>query len=478
VTATEPADPTRSKSVIEGKLLFISPSLLSQFDDSSKYGCERAGFFEYVLGKKSPPNYKMTRGTHLALMQEEYLKSLGRRLLGGTEEQTKWFKKLQPHLDKRIASGRIIGVERPVESLRVAGVPVHPNSKSDLVLDGPPEIEDLKTTGNIEKNGKNEVQLAKDTQLILYAKEFHPSAEEVILTHSQLQLEGSLVHRVVTVTVSQKDVDRVIATTIVPLVERVKSLVGEKDVKAIPRANQSKCFRCNHRGYCPPEKENPLMSILDKFKPKSAAAASPVTPPDAPASSPATNAKPVEGFQAVPPPRSAERQAVVDAAKKITDVDPPAAPNDGLDDEERAALAAIRKKKEEKLAKEKAAAEAKALADLKVAAAAAKKAAEEKAAEVDDSDIVTEGEVKKGKGGRPPGSPNKPKQLNCVSASFGLTLNLGIDVGAVRFDASFEDYCEPDEMAEVYGALLTMAKEQVNTAAQEFQSKLNAAGKK
>lgn len=454
-------DRLRAKSIVDGKLMFISPSLLSKFDDSAKYGCERAGFFEYVLGKKSPPNAKMTRGTHLASMQEEYLKT--GKLLLGTEEQTKWFNKLKPHLDKHRASGRIIGVERPVENLLVAGVPVHPNSKSDLVLTGPAEIEDLKTTGDIAKNGKNETQLAKDTQLVLYAKEFHADAAEVILTHSYLQLEGSLIHRPVSVTVSQKQLDSTLEMTIVPLVERVKSLVGEQDVKAIPRANPSKCFRCNHRSYCPSEKENPLMSIIDRFKPKTTASAAPITPPDAPASTAPANAKPVEGFSPVPPPK--EKMKIVD--EPVTDAD--IVKDDGLDDEERAALEAIRKKKAEKLAKEaaaKAAAEAKAIEEMR-----AKKAAEETAA-AGESESAEEKEVRKGKGGRPPGSLNKPKQLNRVSASFGVTMNLG-DFNNVRLDASFEDFCEPDEMSEVYDALLTMAKEKVYAEA----SVMKAAGK-
>lgn len=469
MTAPVIEDRLRAKSIVEGKLLFISPSLLSKFDDASKYGCERAGFFEYVLGKKSPPNAKMTRGTHLASMQEEYLKT--GNLLLGTEEQTRWFKKLQPHLDKHRASGRIVGVERAVENLRVAGVPVHPNSKSDLVLTGPAEIEDLKTTGDIEKNGKTKEQLRKDTQLVLYAKEFHADAAEVILTHSYLQLEGSLIHRPVTVTVLQSDLDKVLDLTIVPLVERVKSLVGEKDVKAIPRAAQSKCFRCAHRGYCPSEKENPLMSILDKFKPKSAADASKVTPPDAPASAAPANAKPVEGFQAVPPSRA----EVLAKAKQIIDVEPTdIVKNDGLDDDERAAIEAIRAKKAKKAAEEKAAAEAKA---LKEAVAAKKAAAEKQAEESAAGESEEEKEVRKSKGGRPPGSLNKPKQLNRVSASFGVTMNLG-DFNNVRVDASFEDFCEPDEMSDVYDALLALAKEKVNAEAQLMRGEVATVGKK
>lgn len=454
-------DVTRSKSIIDGKLNFISPSLLSKFDDSAKYGCERAGFFEYVLGKKAPPNAKMTRGTHLASMQEEYLKT-GSILLG-TEEQTRWFNKLQPHLDKHRASGRIVGVERAVENLRVAGVPVHPNSKSDLVLTGPAEIEDLKTTGNIEKNGKTEEQLRKDTQLILYAKEFHPDATEVVLTHSYLQLEGSLIHRPVTVTVSQSDLDKALDLTIVPLVERVKSLVGEKDVRAIPRAAQSKCFRCPHRGYCPSEKENPLMSILDKFKPKSTVDAPKIAPPDAPASTAPGNAKPVEGFQAVPPAR---RMKIIDepaptqvAAADIVD--------DGLDDDERAAIEAIRAKKAKKAAEEKAAA-AKVAEQARIHKLAEESREAEKSAAGESEE---EREVRKSKGGRPPGSLNKPKQLNRVSASFGVTMNLG-DFNNVRVDASFEDFCEPDEMSDVYDALLQLAKEKVNAEAQMMRAEV------
>jgi hypothetical protein len=63
--------------------------MISAFDGDSRYGCERRGWFKYVLGKKEPTTPEMTRGTHLHAMNEEYLKT-GRILLG-TPEQTAWF---------------------------------------------------------------------------------------------------------------------------------------------------------------------------------------------------------------------------------------------------------------------------------------------------------------------------------------------------------------------------------------------------
>lgn len=167
------------------------------------------------------------------------------------------------------------------------------------------------------------------------------------------------------------------------------------------------------------------MAVFDKFKKKSPEGAAPVTPPDQPASSPAAASKPVEGFQAVPPPKNA-------------------AP---ADDEE----AALLKQLEASRAKKAAAAEA-------AKAAAAEQAANEATG--------AEAEAKKNKGGRPPGAKNKPKPGeggsggDSVTVSYGVTMNVG-DFNGVRIDASFTHKCEADELEETYEALLNLAKEKV-----------------
>lgn len=432
---SEPND--HAKSVIEGRLQFVSPSLITKFDPSSKYDCERKGWFVYVLGKKEPTNFKMTRGTFLASMQEEYLKT--GKLLLGTEDQTRWFNKLRPHLDELKASGRVVGAEMEMpEDFTVAGVRVHPNSKADIVLDGPPEIEDLKTTGNIDKNGKTVTQVKKDTQLHIYRKAFFPDAAEVKLTLNYLQVEGALVLQPVSVPVSKSVLDTHYETTIVPLVERIKSVVSEKDVKKVT-ADRKKCWNCSHRSYCPPDKENPLMNIFEKFgkKPAAGNAPAPIVPPDAPKSDPAQAAKPVEGFQAVPPPKTEEEKK---RRTKIIDEPAPAAE----DDEEAALL------------KQLAAAKAKKAEAAAAAKAAAEKAAQEAAANESSS---AEAEEKKSKGGRPPGAKNKPKLdgEETTEVSYGVTMNMG-DFNSVRIDVRRSKRHSAEQADEVYAALLDEVK--------------------
>lgn len=454
---SEPND--HAKSVIEGRLQFVSPSLITKFDPSSKYDCERRGWFVYVLGKKEPTNFKMTRGTFLASMQEEYLKT--GKLLLATEEQTKWFGKLRPHLDELKASGRVVGAEMEMpEDFTVAGVRVHPNSKADIVLDGPPEIEDLKTTGNIGKNGKTITQVKHDTQLHIYRKAFFPDATEVKLTLNYLQVEGALVLQPVSVPVSKSVLDTHYETTIVPLVERIKSVVSEKDVKKVT-ADRKKCWNCPHRSYCPPDKENPLMNIFEKFGKKPAAAGNapaPIVPPDAPKSDPAQAAKPVEGFQAVPPPKTeAEKK------RRMLIVDEPAP---AAEDDEEAALL-----------KQLAAAKAKKVEAVAAAKAAAEKAAQEVAANESSS---AEAEEKKSKGGRPPGAKNKPKLdgEEMTEVSYGVTMNLGIDVGAVRFDVRRSKRHSAEQADEVYQQLTDEVKALVEAEMQKVSEGMAAAVQK
>lgn len=450
----------KQRSVIDGKLMALSPTLLTKFDSSSKYDCERRGWFVYVLGKKEPTNFKMTRGVHLASMQEEYLKSGGKKLLLGTDEQTRWFGKLRPHLDKHITSGRVIGAEAVMpENFRIAGVPVSAMSRADVVLHNPAEIEDLKTTGSIEKNAKTEAQVRKDTQLHIYRKAFFPDHESVQLTLNYLQVEGALVLRPVSVQVSKAALDQHFDSVIVPLVERIKSVVAEKDVKKVT-ADRRKCWKCPHRSYCPPDKENPLMNIFEKFGKKPAAPgtttpAAAILPKDAPKSDPAKAAKPVPGFQAVPPPKSEAEKA----ARKLNIVDVDSQGNkvefnttrpEGLDDDEWKEMLEKRRKKALAAAEEKIAAE--------------KAAAAKAAAEADATGQETEGEEKpKGKGGRPPGAKNKPKLdgEETTEVSYGVTMNLGIDVGAVRIDVRRSKRHSAEQADEVYAALLDEVKQAV-----------------
>lgn len=327
-------------SVKDGRIHRISPSMINAFDASSRYGCERRGFFKYVLGKKEPTTPEMTRGTHLHAMNEEYLKT--GKLLLGTPEQTAWFKaglnELETLRTGLLPEYAIVGVELPMpEGFAVEGIPVSEMSKCDVVTES--GIIDWKTTGSIEKNAKTPGQLAKDVQLLIYAKAFHPNAPHVKLTHGYYQVDHPVHFKPISVELSRQELDDNYGHVIIPRVERMKQVVQATNAIDV-QPNRDACRRCPHSSYCPPDKENPIMGIfagMKKPQPAPAEGIKPVVkdgvptipftailPPDAPKSDPALAAKPVEGFTAVPPPR---KHAIVDVppTEKPTAPETPAA---------------------------------------------------------------------------------------------------------------------------------------------------------
>lgn len=282
------------KPIENGIVQVISPSMLDSFDASTPFGCERRGWYKYVAGIKEPQSDNMVLGEQLHSTLEKML----------TGQSVGEVPSLVETLVKQSASWiagiekRIVGVEQPMpEGFTVQGIPVSPRSRCDAVTDEP-SIIDWKTTSDIEKYGKTPGQLARNTQMLIYARAFHPTAEKVILRHGQFQTKGKPLFRVSEVTLDRKTLDSNFESITIPLVERIQQVARETEARAVA-ANRNACRMCPHRGICPADKENPLMSIFAKFKQQTPAnpAAQPITPPDAPKSDPALAAKPVEGFQ-------------------------------------------------------------------------------------------------------------------------------------------------------------------------------------
>lgn len=305
-----------AKSVIAGKLLYISPTLLDTFDESQQYGCERKGFFRYVKGLKEPKTDKQELGTLIHKMNEVLLRE--NKHFGSTEQATRIWRSGVPFLEG-LRQGLIVGVEAPVVGYQVDGVPVHPASKCDLVHENLwPSVWDWKTTGNIEKKAKTPGQLARNNQMVLYAKAFWPDSPEVELGHGYYQTEGTPRFQPVSVTVSQQRLDDHIGSVTVPLVQRIKQAVVAQDVVDVkPRSHNQSDFACRYcafKQHCPSAVENPIMSLFKKYDPKKplvieATPTAPepirvvegplpnptpaILPPDAPASDPKLAAEPV-----------------------------------------------------------------------------------------------------------------------------------------------------------------------------------------
>ena len=410
-----------SSAIKDGLIQRLSPSMINAFDASTAFGCQRRWGYRYIEGKPEPSSVSQELGTALHALNEACLKG-GDVVNPNIAAAWPLFIAGKPTLDTLKPSIR--AVEKEVV-LELAGIPMR--GYCDLVTEEP-GIWDWKTTSNIEQYGKTPGALARDTQMVLYAQAEHPSAPRVRLAHGQYQTKGRGIFRVASVEVSRAELDDHTGTVILPLVEQMKKAATAKEARELP-ANRNACRMCPHKGYCPSDKENPIMSFFSKYKTSSEPAAqpAPILPPDAPKSEPALAAKPVEGFNPVPPPK----------------VEAPPEP-------------------------------------------------------VENTSAPAEAPVKRGPG-RPPGSKNKPKhtfvdvvepapvnppvgvtkikpavvtkasapspapetvQFESVTVSYGVTVNLGINVRAVRIDVGMTAKVSGDASA-AYQTVLDSVKAKV-----------------
>lgn len=485
MTAIVPKHAAKSK-VLES----ISPSSITQFDATTPFGCERRWWFKYALGNPEPQDPSMLLGEALHKRNEVFLMTGEVPEAGALKgkwsvEQDKKAHSLFEkglHVLKELRGLSFLRVEQTMpEGYEVGGLRVSSLSKCDVVTSY--GIIDWKTTSDIDKYGKTPGQLANDTQMLIYARAFHPTAPKVRLIHGQYQTKGRERFHMPAVDVSRQQLDDRYGGYILPLVERMKSTYLVPAAKEV-KPNRDACWRCPHKGICPPDKENPLMGVFSKFK----AAVGNTTPSDAPASDPKKAAAPVE-----PAPGDSPAVAAKVRKMRITDVEEPKthpAHVPGKPAEEEDEVAAMERKlaeaKAKKAAAEKAAAEAAAKAK---AEAEAKAKQEAEAEEVDEADLVEEPEtteVKKRGPGRPPGAKNKAtlereQQLGTrftkTTVSFGVTMNLG-DYNSVRIDCSHViDYSDGDADA-AFAIALKKAKEQVEGEAERIQAELQSASTK
>lgn len=250
---------TKPKTVTDGRLTRASASLLNSFDPSTRFGCERRGWFKYVAGKAEPQTGNQELGVALHKMNEQFL-------LGKEPEPSiasELFEKGRLYLKNLRAAGVAMSIEAPIAT-EIAGVPF--DGFCDLSLSTPilGQIIDWKTTSSIKKYGKTPEQLAKDAQMLIYARALHPTAEHVDLIHGQYQTKGAPDFNVSAACVSKKEIDTQINSVIIPLVERIKGVVGEKNVTKLTR-NPKACFNCPHRAYCPSDEAIQFMSIFSRY---------------------------------------------------------------------------------------------------------------------------------------------------------------------------------------------------------------------
>lgn len=326
-------------SVESGVVKQLSPSMINAFDAGTSFGCERRWWFKYVKGLSEPQKGNQELGEKLHALIEERLKT---GVDPTVEHEAVGLYLAGKHIIEQVAARPILGVELPVTGFAVDGIRCV--GFVDVVTqDG---IIDWKTTSDIRRYGKTAEDLAVDTQMLLYAQAMHGDKESVKLAHGQFQTRGSKRADFVEVEVSREHVASHIEKVIIPLVRRMKEAATVEDVSTLPR-NDKACFNCAFASHCPSSEGNSIMSFFKKFSSTSTTATTPpasepaaILPPDAPKSDPALAAKPVEGFQAIPPPKE-HKMPIKDVieiaienkpveAKEITpaphEVEPPPAP--------------------------------------------------------------------------------------------------------------------------------------------------------
>lgn len=251
--------PLMSKNVIDGKLVALSPSMLNAFDPKTSFGCERRAWFKYVAGLPEPVTGNQQLGTDLHKLIEH-------RLTTGkdpeSESEAAGLYLAGKEIIEKVASRKILHVEGKLEAFELAEVPV--KGFIDVVTeDG---IVDWKTSSNINRYGKTAEQLAKDTQMLIYARAMHSARDSVLLAHGQFQTKGTKRANWVEVEITKEQLDTEFNKVIIPLVERVKEVVSFTNSKqATP--DRDKCFNCAFRGnQCLPEGESTVMSFFSKFQ--------------------------------------------------------------------------------------------------------------------------------------------------------------------------------------------------------------------
>ena len=308
------------KSVESGVLKSISPSSINKFDASAPFGCQRRWWYRYVQGLDEPQSGNQFLGESLHALIEARLTK--QEISMQTDPEANGLYLAGEAMIEDVAKRRIVSVEASVLGYSLAGVKVQ--GYCDVVTDD--GIIDWKTSSDIKRYGKTAEDLAVDTQMVMYARAFHADLPTVKLAHGQFQTKGNKRTNWVECEVTQETLASHESKVIIPLVEEMKKAAALDDVSKLPR-NEKSCFNCAYKSHCPTQEGNTIMSFFKKLgTPVSSALvdagdmavkSAPVLPPDAPKSDPALAAVPVEGFEAVPPPR---RQLIADEQEVKADL--------------------------------------------------------------------------------------------------------------------------------------------------------------
>lgn len=260
------------KTVENGKLLRVSPSCINAFDSTTSFGCERRWWFKYVKGLEEPTTGNQKLGTELHAIIENHLKGMLEEV-GDSQAAGLFLHGVAMVEDIRLRG--IKEIEAEVNS-SIAGVPLI--GYCDVVTET--GIVDWKTTSDFRRYAKTPEQLQKDTQMLLYARHFHPDRPLVALSHGYFQTKGRHVEEVAT-EISKRDLDAHVENIIIPLVEKMKVAAALDSHEKLPKSPE-KCSRCPFRSACEKEAIMGFFSKMKQATPVVETTPAPVVPPDAP----------------------------------------------------------------------------------------------------------------------------------------------------------------------------------------------------
>lgn len=438
-----------AKSVENGVINTLSPSMINKFDSAAPFGCERRWWFRYVKGLPEAQTGNQELGEKLHALLEARIGKRDLSMVIPPEDDAYGLYLAGEPMVREIEKRTILSVEASLLNFTLDGTKCQ--GFVDVVTsDG---IIDWKTSSDIRRYGKSAADLATDAQMVIYGLAMHPDLAKVKLAHGQFQTKGNKRTGFAEVEVTKEHLASHRDKVIVPLIQKMKSAASEKEVAKLER-NPKSCFNCPHKSYCPGE--TTVMSFFKKLNPAPAVEAAPVVqpvlPPDAPKSEPALAAKPVEGFSPIPAPR---RQLIAEPAPT---------PAEKVVEKIDAELARVEAKDENK-------------------------SLEQVAAEAPQENLEP---VKRGRG-RPPGAKNKPKesapemqtgpvefvtpglpQCRTVTVTKGYTINLGnYNSARIEVSASFDGA----DFDATFAAALAKVEASLEAEAAKYEAVANEKGK-
>lgn len=282
-----PAEQTRDKygqpsehAVMEGKLIYTSPSQVKTFDRESEGGCERKWFYEKVCHFPKKKLFANDVGQAGHAQVEHYLITgenvLGTIMLAGLQYLPQPKSRLKIEWPVHYIPKDPTKVDAELEAqpkLYLAGLP-HVGFidlvDENLLEQGIIVVTDHKTTSSIDRYAKTTGELRKDPQAGAYLKwaKMRYKVPNYVFRHIYYQTKGARRSEPVAAPFTALEVDQA-ASRIEAVVERMKAVAATKNPNDVPACDDA-CNAyggCSYAGICSASPSRRFtMSVLDRLK--------------------------------------------------------------------------------------------------------------------------------------------------------------------------------------------------------------------